>query len=160
IQPSADWRVEIETALTNARVVVLIVSRNFLESSFIQEDELPRILERRRKNKAKIFWLPIDNADELAQPEGWKKLGLDRIQAAWPPNNPLQEIRDTESCEMLDAARPSIHAQIRRELDPLGWRLRKVVNEKYAVVRRLGEGASRTLFLAWDNVMKRWVAIT
>src|SRR5262245_4721995 len=47
IQPSADWRVEIETALTNARVVVLIVSRNFLESSFIQEDELPRILERR-----------------------------------------------------------------------------------------------------------------
>ena len=44
IKPGEDWRRSIEKALTSTRVAVLLVSADFLTSTFIKNNELPPIL--------------------------------------------------------------------------------------------------------------------
>jgi hemoglobin-like flavoprotein len=158
IHPSDDWRKEIETALLEAQVAVLLVSKHFTKSPFISNDELPQILEQRQKKGARILWIPLDKCNETQ--EFLKKTKLADIQAAWPPEKPLEELRLQDLPELLEAARTRIIANVEAELDRSGAKLRKVLNEKYEVVRRIGAGKSRTLFLARDHGVKRWVAIT
>jgi nucleoside phosphorylase len=51
------WREEIEAALNSATVAVLLISQSFLNSSFIYEEELPRIF--RRQSAGKLTVLPV-----------------------------------------------------------------------------------------------------
>ena len=44
IRPGQDWKAEIDRALDEARVAILLVSADFLASDFIHEDELPPLL--------------------------------------------------------------------------------------------------------------------
>jgi hypothetical protein len=43
-----DWYPEIEKALTNASVAILLISAEFLTSRFIQGEEVPRLLILRK----------------------------------------------------------------------------------------------------------------
>jgi hypothetical protein len=45
IRPGDMWKVEIESALANATVAVLLVTQQFLDSKFINQTELPTILD-------------------------------------------------------------------------------------------------------------------
>jgi hypothetical protein len=47
INPGDEWREKIKTAIHSARVVVLLVSADFLASDFIARDELPPLLKTR-----------------------------------------------------------------------------------------------------------------
>lgn len=49
IRAGQTWLQEIETAMGEARVAVLLVSPDFLASTFIQTREVPRLLERRAR---------------------------------------------------------------------------------------------------------------
>lgn len=51
------WREEIEKALKQTKIGVLLVSPDFLDSSFIQKNELPPLLEVARTQGARIFWI-------------------------------------------------------------------------------------------------------
>lgn len=53
-----DWPAEILAALDDARIAVLLVSANFLSSAFIQEKELPALLERRQQKRLQAI-LPL-----------------------------------------------------------------------------------------------------
>ena len=105
----------IDTALLNAKVAVLLVSKNFLASEFIQNKELPKILQQRKDKNAAVLWIPLekDLAGEVAAK-------LADIQAAYPPHSPLQQIVE-QSTYALETAREQIREQIRRALDPMGW---------------------------------------
>ena len=62
-----DWEKEIEEAMAKANVAILMVSRHFLTSNFILEEEVPRLMERRKEEGVRIF--PI-----IAEPCAWKQV--------------------------------------------------------------------------------------
>ena len=55
IPPGADWQPAIEAAMATARVAIFIVSANFLNSSFIRRQEIPALMERRRRDGVQII---------------------------------------------------------------------------------------------------------
>jgi len=67
IEPGSDWRGEIETALNQAQVAVMLISADFLASQFITEVEVPLILKRRQEQG--LIVLPV-----IVRPCTWKKI--------------------------------------------------------------------------------------
>lgn len=55
IQGGANWREEIEAAVSQATVAVLLVSNSFLLSDFIGDEEVPALLERRAEEGITVF---------------------------------------------------------------------------------------------------------
>lgn len=65
IQPGGDWFGEIKKSLSEAKVIIMLISANFLTSQFILHVEVPRILERRKNDGATV--IPI-----LIKPCAWQ----------------------------------------------------------------------------------------
>ena len=74
IRQGDDWFDEIRTALADARYAILLVSRHFLTSSFVLEEEIPYLLTQKYKGKLEI--LPIILEDCVWEAFDW----LARIQ--------------------------------------------------------------------------------
>ncbi|MCX6579964.1 MAG: toll/interleukin-1 receptor domain-containing protein [Candidatus Aminicenantes bacterium] len=90
IKPGSDWREEIETALNQARVVVMLISADYLASKFIMEEEVPCILKCRREGSVTV--LPV-----FVRPCPWKKIQwLSAIQIMHWEGKALSEIQPHE----------------------------------------------------------------
>jgi hypothetical protein len=75
IQAGADWLPEIEAAIASARVAVLIISADSLNSDFIRGREIPALIERRLRDGLRVIPLIADAC-------AWKRVGwLAAIQA-------------------------------------------------------------------------------
>jgi len=61
IKPSQDWRHEIEAAMRRARVGVLLVSKHFLASSFINNDELPFLIKAASRTNLTLTWVLVSD---------------------------------------------------------------------------------------------------
>lgn len=89
-----DWRTQIESEIAQARVAVLLVTKNFLASDFIAKHELPTLLARARENQLTLVWVAIGysghEATELAQ-----------FQAANDPTRPLESLRGPQRDKVL-----------------------------------------------------------
>lgn len=72
LKPSQDWRREIEAALSRAKVGVLLVSKHFLASEFINNHELSFLIEAAAKARVKLSWLLV--SDCLWDAEQFAKL--------------------------------------------------------------------------------------
>jgi hypothetical protein len=59
IPTGAKWEQEIEMAIQSAGVAVLLVSTEFLNSSFIGKKELPQLLENAKLEGVTIFWICV-----------------------------------------------------------------------------------------------------
>src|SRR5205823_2167733 len=59
IAPGSQWFTEVQTALTNAKVAVLLVTPDFIASDFIHEHELGPLLKEAEQGGAKILWVPV-----------------------------------------------------------------------------------------------------
>jgi len=78
-----DWYEEIQEAINRASVAILMVSANFLTSKFILSEEVPRLLERRKKEGLRIF--PV-----IVKPCAWDEVKwLARIQARPKDGRPI-----------------------------------------------------------------------
>jgi WD40 repeat protein len=74
VSPGQEWRREIEAAIVNADLILLLVSPDFLASDFIVNQELPRMLARRQSGSATV--VPI-----ILRPADWQVTPLGSLQA-------------------------------------------------------------------------------
>jgi hypothetical protein len=68
IPVGASWHDEIKAALVRARVAVLLVTPDFLASDFIQEVEVPSILEAAAAGHLTVFCVPISTSSLAGSP--------------------------------------------------------------------------------------------
>jgi hypothetical protein len=116
------WRDEIKQALASAKVAVLLVSINFLESDFIDKHELPPLLEAAQKEGLRILLIVIG-------PSLFDETDLGRYQAVNDPSRPLASIsaasREKEIvriCREIKAAvtsSPAVSPAINKQKDEM-----------------------------------------
>ena len=67
IELGQDWYPEIDKALKQAHMAIMLITRNFLESDFIKKEEIPLILARREKGD--LMAVPL-----FVMPCAWKEV--------------------------------------------------------------------------------------
>ncbi len=94
IAPGQDWKHEIEDALDRAKVAILLVSDNFLASEFINENELPPILENANQKNLKILWIYLSHCM-------YEETAISKYQAAHRPLAPLDGMSNSKQKKVL-----------------------------------------------------------
>jgi internalin A len=103
IAPGSEWFKEIQSALVNSKVAVLLVTPAFIASDFIHEHELGPLLKEATQGGVKILWVPVRES-------GYKKTPLKDYQAAvLDPSKPL--------AAMTPAARDRAWVKICEEIE-------------------------------------------
>jgi CheY-like chemotaxis protein len=107
IKTGAEWRKEIQKALSLAKVAVLLVSPNFLSSDFIVEKELHPLLLSSQKDGVTIIWVAISASL-------YEETKIEEYQAANNPNEPLdsmpknkQNVEFVKICKQIKSAMSS-----------------------------------------------------
>jgi hypothetical protein len=101
-----DWYAEIKAAMRRAKVAVLIVTADFLNSPFILGEEVPALLQRRKKSGMRI--VPI-----VARPCAWKAVDwLNRIQLRPKDAQPLSSLRQAQREQYLTDLAHEISAML------------------------------------------------
>lgn len=86
IRAGDDWFAQIQQAITEAKIAILLISADYLASDFITQHELPPLLEAARSNLLTL--LPI-----ILSPCGFSSHSeLSRIQAINLPSKPLSGV--------------------------------------------------------------------
>lgn len=88
------WRDEIENALEQARVAVLLVSSNFLASDFIKSKELPFLLQSAEHDGLPILWIAVTHS-LFAETE------IKDYQCLNDPFKPLEDLKTAERNKVL-----------------------------------------------------------
>ncbi len=90
-----DWYPEIEKALNEASVAILLISAKFLTSRFIKGEEVPRLLKRRVEQRLRV--IPL-----IVKPCVWQRISwLKGIQVHPKDGRPLSGGSDHEIEEDL-----------------------------------------------------------
>ncbi|HSS48832.1 MAG TPA: toll/interleukin-1 receptor domain-containing protein, partial [Thermoanaerobaculia bacterium] len=98
IETGKDWKKEIDQALAEATVAVLLISQDFLSSEFIVREEIPRLLEYEAAGRMTIlpvFLSPSLVEDiEFADPRTGadSKILLTKFQGYGRPTKPLSDL--------------------------------------------------------------------
>jgi len=104
IQTGDRWAEEIARAMDGASIAVLLVSAAFLNSRFVRDVEIPRILERRLDEGMRI--LPI-----VVRPCAWQSVGwLERLQ--------VRDLASDGASGGLDAELAALVREIHHFLSP------------------------------------------
>lgn len=107
IRAGAKWKDEIEKALANAKVAVLLVSDNFLASDFIGDKEVPHLLDAAQTKGLTILWVLLSDCM-------WKETEIAHYQAVHRPPVPLDSLADSEAKTALR----TVCEEIKRALSP------------------------------------------
>jgi hypothetical protein len=94
IRPGAKWYAEIEEALSNAVVAILVVSADLLASDFVMNNEVPTLLRNAESRGTKV--IPL-----IAAPSLFSQSALGCFQAINSPESPLSKLSTYKRDEIL-----------------------------------------------------------
>jgi serine/threonine protein kinase len=160
IEPGKNWLSNIQKALATAKIGLLLVSKNFLNSKFIHEVELKNLLDSTEKGGVEIRWVPISSCLYDYTP-------LSKIQACWDPQEPLDRLSDAdrmaairkiclEIVEKFGAAVPRVSQSRGKNIkDEVQARL----SPKYEITGELDSGKFSIVYRAERRQPKQVVAV-
>lgn len=94
VKSGAKWKDELENALSNAKVALLLVTPDFLASEFIKNVELPKIFNAAEKNGLIIFWVAV-------MPSLYEETYISEYQSANDPSKPLVKLSPAKASEEI-----------------------------------------------------------
>lgn len=94
IEPGALWFEEIKKALAASKVAVLLVTPDFLASNFINDHELPHLLQAARKEGLKVIWVHVSYCL-------YQVTEIGQYQAVHDPSKPLDSLERSELNRVL-----------------------------------------------------------
>ena len=74
IRPGAEWKQEIDSHLTEAQVILLLISSSFLASHYCYSVQMQRAIERHEQKEACV--IPV-----ILRPVHWSEPPIDKLQA-------------------------------------------------------------------------------
>lgn len=98
IVPGSGWSDAIKTALTSAKVAVLLVSPDFLESNFIHEHELEPLLAKAERGGVCILWV-------LLRACSYEETPISRYHAAYSIDRPLAKMNAERDDAWVDVCK-------------------------------------------------------
>ena len=150
------WQSEIDQRLQSSAVAVLLVSKNFLASKFINDREYPQILKRAATGRLRVVWIPVGISLEALQTQ---RADLVALQCATGLGGMLPDTPQGCPAATLQALSRQVHDELRLALDHHGADLARLVEGRYEVQHRIGEGNLASVYQARDPVLNRLVAI-
>jgi TIR domain len=94
IKPGDLWKKQIQDALVKAKVGVLLVTPDFLDSEFIATEELPKLLATAQQEGLRIIWIAVE-------PSAYKTTAIPNYQAANDPSKPLSLLKTPQRNQVL-----------------------------------------------------------
>ena len=85
---------EIEKSLRSARMAVFLVTQDFLNSQFIQAQEVPMLLKRADSEGVRIVWIAVKASTVMDH-------FLSQYQAANDPKVPLEALTEAQLNQAL-----------------------------------------------------------
>jgi hypothetical protein len=102
IEPGDRWLEEIEAALANARVALLLVSAEFLASEFVMGREVPALLRAAEAEGVRVLWVPLSAS--LV-----RHTAIHAYQALLPPEQALDALDPPQQRLALVRIAESVH---------------------------------------------------
>ena len=156
IQAGDVWQAEIEQRLQNSAVAVMLVSKKFLASAFINAHEYPAILKRVASGQLRVVWIPVGISHAYLRAQCAE---LAALQCATGLGEMLPETPRHCPAATLQALSRQVHDELRVAVDRHGADLARLVEGRYEVQHRIGEGNLASIYQARDPVLNRLVAI-
>lgn len=94
VQPDEPWREELEWAIRNARVAVVLVSADYLASPMACQEEIPLLVDAAEGGD--LVLLPL-----IVSPSAYARSPLARFLAVNSPSSPLDSISRVEQEKIL-----------------------------------------------------------
>jgi len=117
IEPGMKWREEIDRALGAARVAVLLLSADFLASDFINDVELPALLESARAGGTDILVVVLSpilpSGEAPAMPPAVETLL--QFQTVNNPKSPLKGLDEVKQDEVWVTLRYLVQLALKRQ---------------------------------------------
>jgi hypothetical protein len=103
IESGEIWNEEIEKSLDEAAVGLLMITQNFLNSTYIEANEIPRLLQKWKEGKLRLLCLYISpsNVDKVKYPLGQEAICLTNFQGLNDPKSPLTMVAQPEQEQAL-----------------------------------------------------------
>jgi len=95
IKPGSTWKAEIYEALNETKVAILLISKHFLDSDFITENELPPLLAAAEAEKALILPIVLSPCRYAHHPI------LSKFQSVNPLSEPLEGMENKARVESV-----------------------------------------------------------
>jgi len=86
IKPGDEWRKKLVDELQKSSAALILAGDNYFASKFIQEVEYPYLIEQAKKNKIKLFWIPLTRYD-------YEEHELSKFQSLLNPETPLYSFK-------------------------------------------------------------------